>query len=95
MAKSIRVCKVCGKEYEYCKTWNAANKFRWQDVACSPECGTAYFKEIEASRSHDSKDAAPTQKKATKKSVKKIEVAPETEVLNIEADSSLTEESKQ
>ena len=50
MAKSIRICKVCGKEYEYCKTFAPANKFRWQDVACSPECGAKYFAEVEAAR---------------------------------------------
>ena len=50
MAKAIRICKVCGKEYEYCKTFAPANKFRWQDVACSPECGAKYFAEVEAAR---------------------------------------------
>ena len=50
MAKATRICKVCGKEYEYCKTWLSENKFRWQDVACSPECGAKYFALIEASR---------------------------------------------
>lgn len=51
MAKGIKRCKVCGKEYEYCKTWLSQDKFRWQDVACSPECGAKYFALIEASRS--------------------------------------------
>ena len=51
MAKATRICRVCGKEYEYCKTWVSNNKFRYQDVACSPECGAKYFAMIEASRS--------------------------------------------
>ena len=50
MAKAMRICRVCGKEYEYCKTWLNTDKFRWQDVACSPECGATYFARIEASR---------------------------------------------
>ena len=57
MAKSTRICKVCGKEYEYCKTWNSTDKFRWQDVACSPECGAKYFARIEASRSGNTQKA--------------------------------------
>lgn len=52
MAKVIRVCKNCGKEYETCRTAKkSANAFRWQDVACSPECGTAYFAAVLAARS--------------------------------------------
>ncbi len=50
MAKTTRICKVCGKEYEYCKTWLNTDKFRYQDVACSPECGAEYFKQIAISR---------------------------------------------
>lgn len=47
MAKGIRICKVCGKEYEYChsvKTWDGIN--RWQDIACCPEHGAQYFAEV-------------------------------------------------
>lgn len=65
MAKSIRKCKVCGKEYEYCKTWLSVDKFRWQDVACSPECGAIYFSKVEAARSANAggeiDEARPTQ----------------------------------
>lgn len=82
MAKATKICKVCGKEYEYCKTWLSTDKFRWQDVACSPECGAKYFEMIEASRSGKKIEAKPEkkvekvetkadQKKAEKKSVKK------------------------
>lgn len=66
MAKAIRICKVCGKEYEYCKTFAPANKFRWQDVACSPECGSKYFAEVEAAR-----NGGKVEKKVTKKTRKK------------------------
>lgn len=63
MAKGTRICKICGKEYEYCKTWLNQNKFRWQDVACSPECGTKYFALIEASRTGKPVDIEPKEEK--------------------------------
>lgn len=55
-------CRVCGKEYAACK--NAArnpynNTFRWQEVACSPECGSEYFRLIMESRNQQ---AAPKGK---------------------------------
>lgn len=51
MATAIKKCRVCGKEYEYCHTARrVAGVFRWQDVACSPECGASYLAQIEASR---------------------------------------------
>ena len=65
MAKGIRICKVCGKEYEYCKTFAPADKFRWQDVACSPECGAEYFARVDAARNNK---ADETVVKTTKKS---------------------------
>ncbi|MBP5463310.1 MAG: hypothetical protein J6Y20_14485 [Lachnospiraceae bacterium] len=44
MANSTRICKVCGKEYPYCKTeLKDGNIFRWQDVACCQEHGAEYF----------------------------------------------------
>lgn len=52
MASAKKICRVCGKEYEACRT--AARKdgiFRWQEVACSPECGAIYLKRVEDSRS--------------------------------------------
>ena len=50
MATVIKTCKVCGKEYEYCYTNRPSGLYRWQDVACSPECGTEYFRQIAISR---------------------------------------------
>lgn len=52
MAKGKRICKVCGKEYEYCKT-ERPGIYRWQDVACCPEHAAQYFRRIEASRAND------------------------------------------
>lgn len=48
---SIQRCRVCGKEYEACHTLRqASNTFRWQAVACSPECGEIFLSRILASR---------------------------------------------
>lgn len=51
MSKGFKVCKECGKEYKACHTINTKNLLRWQDVACSPECGSKYFARILESRS--------------------------------------------
>lgn len=76
MASGKRICKVCGKEYDYCKTWLVNNKFRWQDVACSVECGAKYFAAIEASRAKDDEPAKvePTVKKSSRRSRKSAKV---------------------
>lgn len=50
MAKGTRICKICGKEYPYCKTERRTDIFRYQDVACCVEHGTQYFAEVEAAR---------------------------------------------
>lgn len=51
MATAIKKCRVCGKSYEACHTIrNIAGVFRWQEVACSPECGSIYLARIEESR---------------------------------------------
>lgn len=51
MATATKVCKVCGKQYEYCHTnRTVAGIFRWQDVACCPEHGSVYLDRILKSR---------------------------------------------
>ena len=51
MAKATKKCRVCGKEYEYCHTVRRVpGIFRWQDVACSPECGSIYLQRVMESR---------------------------------------------
>ena len=53
MASAIKKCRVCGKEYEACRSANrSAGVFRWQEVACSPECGAVYLQKVEESRGH-------------------------------------------
>ena len=49
MARTMMTCRVCGKEYEACRSANVGT-FRWQEVACSLECGTEYLRRIEESR---------------------------------------------
>ena len=51
MGRLTKICRVCGKEYEAC--YSAVRNdpvFRWQEVACSPECGKIYFQRIAESR---------------------------------------------
>lgn len=51
MATAKKTCRVCGKEYEACRSVvRNVNVFRWQDVACSPECGAIYLARINESR---------------------------------------------
>lgn len=53
MATGTRICKVCGKEYECCKTLRyVEGVFRWQDVACCVEHGEKYLEQIMLSRSN-------------------------------------------
>lgn len=65
MGKAMKICRVCGKEYEYCHTVRRVpGLFRWQDVACSPECGEKYLADIIASRSEEVKPAKKSKKKS-------------------------------
>lgn len=51
MATATRICRVCGCTYKACHTLRpAGSSFRWQEVACSPECGAKYVAGILASR---------------------------------------------
>ena len=46
----IRICKVCGKEYECCRNAAKPGQFRWQDVACCVEHGAIYFEKVMKAR---------------------------------------------
>lgn len=77
MPKGTRICKICGKEYEYCKTQRASNIFRWQDVACSYEHGQEYLKQIIRSRSDEAVEStqstvAKTKKKQSRAKAEKV-----------------------
>lgn len=51
MPKVTKICRVCGKEYEACRTTDIAiGVFRWQDVACSPACGATYLDKLNKGR---------------------------------------------
>lgn len=51
MPKVQMKCRVCGKSYEACRSLDrSTGVFRWQSVACSPECGAEYLRLIEESR---------------------------------------------
>lgn len=51
MGATLKKCRVCGKEYEACRSANRGdNVFRWREVACSPECGAMYLEQVTKSR---------------------------------------------
>lgn len=51
MAAALLKCRVCGKEYEGCRTAKKVDGvFRWKEVACTPECGAIYLDRIRKSR---------------------------------------------
>ena len=60
MAGNTRKCKVCGKDYPYCKTANRTGTYRWQDVACCPEHGSIYLARVIAARSGEPKPVEET-----------------------------------
>ena len=80
MTKAIKICKICGKEYEACHTFRLDEDiFRWQDVACCPEHGAEYFAKIAASRSPNTQDAQdePKPKRSVKRSKKQDNPIPD------------------
>lgn len=59
---NLKVCKVCGKEYEPCRSLRQAGSvFNWRAVACSPQCGQEYFRQVEEARGHKSDPEVSTQ----------------------------------
>lgn len=66
MASAIKKCRVCGKEYEACRSANTVvGVFRWQEVACSPECGMIYLQQVNESRGVSEPQKKNKQKKRT------------------------------
>ena len=64
MATATRICKVCGKEYEYCHALRRdAGVFRWQDVACCKEHGKQYLDRVLAARSGVKIETEPEENK--------------------------------
>ena len=74
METATKICKVCGKEYPYCRTERkVAGVFRWQDVACCVEHGSEYLEKVIASRNGRNE---PQQIEEVKADVKPEEKAP-------------------
>ena len=80
MANVIKTCKVCGKKYEGCSNAEKYDGvFRYQTVACSPECGAIYLAQIMEARglSADSVESniesTPTGKPNKRRSFRKAE----------------------
>lgn len=75
MGSAKMTCRVCGKEYEPCRTAQRnTNVFHWQEVACSPECGSVYLQLINESRGN-----VETTKKARGKKTPKYVPEPVSE----------------
>lgn len=75
MANNTRICKICGKEYPYCKTAFVPGSFRYQDVACCAEHGQEYLAKIVESRAEKKTEPAPKNETVVKttKSTKSVE----------------------
>lgn len=52
----VRTCRVCGKEYPYCKTNVSKTVFRWQNIACCPEHASIYFENARRLREEREKE---------------------------------------
>lgn len=77
MASAVKICRVCGKEYEACHSLSKnTNTFRWQEVACSAECGAAYLDRVNKSRGV----SVATKKTKQKKSAPVMDFIPEKEI---------------
>lgn len=76
MVKAKKICKVCGKEYEACHTL-AFNEdvFRWQDVACSEECGATYLARVLEARGLAPKSEVAVKQAEPRKRKQKQELA--------------------
>lgn len=84
MATAMKKCRVCGKEYEACHSFKqAAGVFRWQEVSCSPECGSIYLAKIEKSRGINHSDGA-----GLKENIRPTEVFDVCTVQSVETDES-------
>lgn len=80
-----KICRVCGKEYEACKTPRPTdNTFRWQDVACSKECGAEYLRSVMIARGliteekPNETDALSNKEQATSEAEKPVVTAKRT-----------------
>lgn len=80
IATATKKCRVCGKEYEACHSIRHANVFRWQEVACSPECGEVYLKRINASRNKSETEKKKGNTKKMQEAAKPYERVPTVDI---------------
>lgn len=53
MAKHMKECRVCGKQYVACNSARTGSPiFNWREVSCSPECGEVYLQRVMEARSN-------------------------------------------
>ena len=73
----MKECRVCGKVYEACASAAKPGQvFRWQEVACSPECGAEYLRRVQEARTPVVEEKKPRRVKQSPV-VEKAVVAPD------------------
>lgn len=76
-----KTCRVCGKPYEACRSVKReVGVFHWQEVACSPECGTEYLRMVTEAR-----NPAPKAKRYVKPVKSVVEETPTPAISEVEA----------
>ena len=77
MASVKQVCRVCGKTYEACHTAKKnVGEFRWQEVACSPECGAEYLRRVMAARAKPVQPQTVQHRRVRREPVAEVEATP-------------------
>ena len=77
MASVKQVCRVCGKTYEACHTAKKnVGEFRWQEVACSPECGAEYLRRVMAARAKPAQPQPVQRRRVRHEPVAEVEATP-------------------
>lgn len=90
MPKQTKTCRVCGKEYEACRSIKTGDTvFNWREVACSPECGKEYLQRVMTSRSATQRscDAVKVDEVSGRRVSHKKKLASVTPVSDIDAGS--------
>lgn len=65
MALAKKICRVCGNPYEACRSAKKdKGVFHWQEVACSPECGSRYLRMVNEARKVGTQDLIPNTEPA-------------------------------
>lgn len=68
-------CRVCGKDYTPCRTGRyKPGVFRWQEVACSPECGSIYFERVLEARREEAEKTNKTESSEPEETVLDVSV---------------------